>query len=218
MTVVPVEFPGVDGLTLRGELWPSGEDWVILVHDADQDLDAWDDFPAELHGHDLTILNMELRGHGLSDGPWQPASADLDVEAALHFAAAHGAMTTTLIGAGIGATAALSAAGRAPVTSLVLLSPCAALPGHDEAGLRHCTASKLLVTGTLDTSAGTDADRLRALAVGWLLWVTIPCADHGAALVTGPHATTVRQHILGSLYEHRGMAALERRAAQRGEE
>jgi hypothetical protein len=161
---------------------------------------------------------MELRGHGLSDGPWQPASADLDVEAALHFAAAQGALTTTLIGAGVGATAALGAAGRVPVTSLVLLSPRAALPGHDEAELRHSTASKLLVTGTLDTGAGADADRLRALAIGWMLWVTIPSADHGAGLVTGPHALTVRQHILGSLYEHRGMAALGGFPLQRGQE
>jgi alpha-beta hydrolase superfamily lysophospholipase len=214
MTVVPVEYSSGDRTTLRSELWPSSDDWVILVHDEGQDLDAWEDFPAELHGHELTVLCTELRGHGLSDGRWQAASADLDVEAALRYAAVHGAMTTTVIGAGVGAVAALIAAGRLPVTSLALLSPRAALSGHAAADLRCCTAPKLLVAGALDATAGTAAERLRGLAIGWLLHVTVPGADHGTNLVTGRHATGARRHILGSLFEHRGYALLERQGAQ----
>jgi hypothetical protein len=204
MKVVPVEYSSGDGLTLRGELWPSSEHWVILVHDEDQDLDTWKDFPAELRGHSLTVLCTELRGHSLSDGPWQATSAHLDIVAALRYAAGHGAVTTTVIGAGVGAVAALIAAGRMPVTSLVLLSPRASLPGHAEEALRRSVAPKLILVGTLDATACRAAEHLRALAIGWLLYVTIAGADHGGGLVTGRHATGVRQHILGWLYEHRG--------------
>jgi pimeloyl-ACP methyl ester carboxylesterase len=218
MTVVPVEYSSGDCITLRGELWPSGEDWVILVHDEGQDLDAWEDFPAELHGHGLTVLCTEPRGHGLSDGRWQAMYADLDVEAALRYAAEHGAMTTTVIGAGIGAVAALIAAGRMPVTGLALLSPHASLPGHAEEELRGSVAPKLLVAGTLDATACAEAGFLRALTIGWLLYVNIPGADHGTGLVTGGHATGVRQHILGSLFEHRAYALLERQVAQQDKE
>jgi pimeloyl-ACP methyl ester carboxylesterase len=218
MSIIPVEFVSTDGIALRGELWPAGEDWVILVHDEGQDLDAWDDFPAELFGHGLTVLAIELRGHGLSEGQWQAEHADLDVDAALRYAAGNGAFTTTVIAAGIGAAAALIAAGRIPVTSLVLLSPRATLVGHGDEELRHSVAPKLLVAGTLDARACEEADRLGALAIGWLLYVNIPSDEHGSKLVTGRLKTSVRQHILGSLYEHRGRALLERQAGQQGKD
>jgi pimeloyl-ACP methyl ester carboxylesterase len=217
-SILAVEFVSVDDITLRGQLWPAGEDWVILVHDAGEDLDAWDDFPAELFGRGFTVLTMELRGHGLSDGPWLAEYADRDVEAALHYAAGHGAFTTTVIGAGVGATAALIAAGRVPVTSLALLSPRATLAGHAEEEMRRCVAPKLIVAGAADTAACEEAERLRALAIGWLLYVNVPGAEHGTALIAGTQATGVRQHILGSLYEHRGYALLERQAAQQGKD
>ena len=65
---VSIEVIAGDGLTLRGYEWPTRGAPVVLLHDHDDDLDAWHDLDGELATNGFRVINLELRGHGLSDG------------------------------------------------------------------------------------------------------------------------------------------------------
>jgi len=70
MSIEPVSIEVIagDGLTLRGYEWPTRGAPVVLLHDHDDDLDAWHDLDGELATNGFRVINLELRGHGLSDG------------------------------------------------------------------------------------------------------------------------------------------------------
>ena len=70
MSIEPVSIEVIagDGLILRGYEWPTRGAPVVLLHDHDDDLDAWHDLDGELAYNGFRVINLELRGHGLSDG------------------------------------------------------------------------------------------------------------------------------------------------------
>jgi len=70
MSIEPVSIEVIagDGLILRGYEWPTRGAPVVLLHDHDDDLDAWHDLDGELATNGFRVINLELRGHGLSDG------------------------------------------------------------------------------------------------------------------------------------------------------
>ena len=70
MSIEPVSIEVIagDGLTLRGYEWPTRGAPVVLLHNHDDDLDAWHDLDGELATNGFRVINLELRGHGLSDG------------------------------------------------------------------------------------------------------------------------------------------------------
>ena len=70
MSIEPVSIEVIvgDGLILRGYEWPTRGAPVVLLHDHDDDLDAWHDLGGELATNGFRVINLELRGHGLSDG------------------------------------------------------------------------------------------------------------------------------------------------------
>ncbi len=65
---VSIEVIARDGLTLRGYEWPIRGAPVVLLHDHEDDLDSWRDLDGELAKNGFRVINLELRGHGLSDG------------------------------------------------------------------------------------------------------------------------------------------------------
>ena len=70
MSIEPVSIEVIagDGLTLRGYEWPTRGAPVVLLHDHDDDLDAWHDLDGKLATIGFRVINLELRGHGVSDG------------------------------------------------------------------------------------------------------------------------------------------------------
>ena len=65
---VSVEVTLESGLTMRGYEWPARGAPVVLLHDYDHDLDAWQEIDRELAQKSFRVINLELRGHGFSDG------------------------------------------------------------------------------------------------------------------------------------------------------
>src|SRR5207248_6759972 len=150
-----VELVAADGLTLRGEVWGRGDDWLLLLHDAAADLDAWRPLAEFVEKSRLTALALDLRGHGGSDDPWDERGAELDVESGAAFARAGGALTLCVAAAGVACLVALRAAARAGIDALALLSP-GALGSADPSDLRAPGVAKLVLAGALDTHADAD--------------------------------------------------------------
>lgn len=130
-----VEFP-VEGETVRGELHqPDGKlprplPLVLLVHGLSSCRTEWFDFPAHLAQHGYSVLAIDLRGHGESDGERGVVSkprALADIKAALaHAATEYGvdAERWALVGHSLGGALAIAAAPYLPTLDcLIALAP-----------------------------------------------------------------------------------------------
>lgn len=192
-----MEFAAADGVALRGLRYGAGGRWAVLVHDEGRDLDCWRGLVGELCGElGLRVLVFDLRGHGASDDPWQPGKAPADVLAALRFAKSQGARSLYLVGAGLGATAALVAAGRHRVAAIVALSPRAELAGVASDAIRKTRAPKLLIVGGHDAAAAEQASEVYRRSIGWGLLESPPVAAQGTELLASDWGENVVEHVL----------------------
>jgi pimeloyl-ACP methyl ester carboxylesterase len=207
MTARLVEIAAADGTVLRGQLWPGDAYWVVLLHDigGDQDLDAWRPLAPSLTARGVTVLAVDLRGHGASDGLWDTGAAAGDAAAVLSYARAGGALGLTVVAAGASAETALRIAPSARVDGLVLLSPPAVDPAR-VAELRAPGVAKLFVVGTADAALDQTTSGLRNASIGWALAVGLPTAEQGTALLGGPWASQVGEKVLGFVGERRYLA------------
>jgi pimeloyl-ACP methyl ester carboxylesterase len=213
MSFAPVELRTPDGLVLRGECWSAGQDWLVLVHDAGEDLDAWRPLIgiAELRG--WSVLALDLRGHGGSDDPWDAAACVSDVTLATGEARRRGAGAVCVAGAGDGAIATLRAADASPPDALVLLSP-GPVPEEHAASLRAPGVSELIVYGSHSSRDDADAKRVAGLSIGPALRVGLPTSAHGTGLLSGPLARQAIEHVVAFWDEQRYLASAPTAAAR----
>ncbi len=220
MPIEALEATTADGLTLRGELVRGGEIWTVLVHDAGSDIDEWASVRPLLSARGWTVLALDLRGHGGSDGDWDPARAPLDVDLGVTLARRLGARHVSVLAGGAGGVYALRAVERALAEesaelpdSLVLLSP-GPLEGADPLRLRGAGLPKLVFSGAGDPYRG-DAEALRRASIGWTLGVSVATDARGAALATEWSAVVVdkMRTFLAEQAAQRGMG--ERRHERR---
>ncbi|MEK7120081.1 MAG: alpha/beta fold hydrolase [Patescibacteria group bacterium] len=121
-----------DGLNLVGNYSSSkgSAKGALLLHMYQRSKEDWKDFAEMIAQRGYKVLAMDLRGHGESDGDIQKIfSQDLnliilkDVELAMDFLKKDGAQSIFIIGASIGANAALIYGAKHNVAGIALLSP-----------------------------------------------------------------------------------------------
>lgn len=211
-TVEAVEIAGAHGVTLRGQLWGTGSAWIILLHDPgeDRDLDRWEPLDGALASEDWTVLNVDLRGHGASDGDWDPDHAREDTLALVAGARARGATLLAVGAAGFSAVLTLRSARDFKADALVLLSP-ALEPDEPVSDLRGAGESKLIVVGGADSAARSGGERLTKAAIGWVMLLNLPSHDQGTDLLHGSVAPHLVEHVLRFMRERRHLARLRTR-------
>ncbi len=138
-----------DGLELAAEVWPGGDDWVVLAHG----FTVSTAFPplrrvAARLSRVATVLAYDARGHGRSGGLSTLGDREvLDVDAAVAAARAGGAAWVATVGFSMGAAAVVRHAAR--------------VEGY---GLREEPDAVVSVSGTAGWSRwATATPRLRAL-------------------------------------------------------
>jgi pimeloyl-ACP methyl ester carboxylesterase len=167
----PISVPG-DGISLRGDLNGTGADAVILLHGDGRTRQDWAAVGASLAKAGLTVLALDLRGHGetsgapVDDATWARMAAD--ISAAATWLRSRGAKYVTVVGADASATVAVvSMAGSPAVDAAVMVSP--RLTGHGlkiTDGLAGMQGRPLLlVSGSTDTT-GVRASTALAANVG----------------------------------------------------
>jgi alpha-beta hydrolase superfamily lysophospholipase len=187
-----VEFATADGALLHGRLWPaSTERLVILLHMYGADQASWYETARALQRSGASALTFDFRGFGESEGARDTALLVVDVTGALAFARAQHYDEVVLIGASMGGTAALIAAG-APSTPDLVRGVVALSAPVEFGGLSATEAASaievpvLLLASRDDPSAYESGEEL-ASTMGLTSegWAVQPGGGHGTSLLEG---------------------------------
>jgi pimeloyl-ACP methyl ester carboxylesterase len=188
---------------LRGQFWPGNSTWVVLVHDVgeNEDLDCWRLLLPSLLGRGWSVLAVDLRGHGASDGEWDAQHARTDLKAVLEYARENGATSISLAAVGHSGLEALAVShDSSAAEALVLLAPVL----DDEASassFRGSGQAKHFICGGADPVQRRSAERLRNASIGWASILNLPTTEAGANLIVGAYGLHAREHIVGFLAE-----------------
>jgi pimeloyl-ACP methyl ester carboxylesterase len=201
----PVTFESRDGVTLEGRLFGDGSTGVVLSHMQPADQRSWFAFANRLADEGYLVLTYDFRGYcpggqgGCSQGDLQISAIWQDVLGAMDFVRSQGAATIALIGASMGGTASLVAAGQggSDVAVVVTLSAPTSIEGldADAALLQRVDANKLFIAGVGDAAAAASAQQLYEIAPPPKRPEIVPADDHGTDLLTGSRGEAVQRII-----------------------
>jgi pimeloyl-ACP methyl ester carboxylesterase len=167
---------------------------------------SWFAFASRLADQGYLVLTYDFRGYcpggdgGCSQGELQISAIWQDVLGAIDFIRSQGATTVALVGASMGGTASLVAAGQegADVAVVVTLSAPTSIEGldADAALLQRVDANKLFIAGVGDAAAAASAEQLYEIAPPPKGPPEIvPADDHGTDLLTGSRGEAVQRII-----------------------
>lgn len=197
-----ISFRAEDGFRLEGTLFGSGANGVILAHMFPADQSSWFDFAEDLEKRGFMVLTFNFRGYGGSEGDKDISVIDRDVRSAVTYMRSRGAGKVGLIGASMGGTASLIAAGTSSVEAVVSISAPVefmGLDGFQAAG--KITAPKLFVAAKDDGEAAEAASRFYRGSGPPHEIKIVPGSDHGTDLLKGNQAEEVASSVIGFLEE-----------------
>ena len=200
-----VSFASADGFQLEGRLFGEGGTAVVLSHMRPADQRSWFDFAQRLADQGYLVLAYDFRGYcpggqgGCSSGDRDTAAIWQDVLGAVDFVRSHGATDVALVGASMGGTASLVAAGQegVDVQAVVTLSAPESIEGLVAGAplLQAQQINKLFIAGAGDASAADSAQHLYEISPPPKRVEIVPADDHGTDLLTGPRGEVVRRMI-----------------------
>jgi pimeloyl-ACP methyl ester carboxylesterase len=184
-----VRFRAADGTRLVGARYGRGTTAVVLAHQSDGTLCAWQPYARRLAAEGYLAFPFDFRNYGESQHRRYPASDRLagDVVAAARAVRALGATHVFLVGASMGGTAVVVAAANArpPVAGVVSVSGAANYGRIDAvAAARRLAVPALFMAGEGDVDFANDARTLYAAATAADKSLEIlPSSAHGVTLV-----------------------------------
>ena len=207
-----VSFPSRDGVALEGRLFGHGTSAVVLSHMLPADQRSWFDLADRLADQGYLVLTYDFRGYcpggegGCSGGERDVAAIWQDVLGAVDLVRSRGATTVVLIGASMGGTASLVAAGQegVDVEAVITLSAPTSIEGltADAPLLQRLSSGKLFVAGVGDGSAAAAAEELYAISPPPKRVEIVPADDHGTDLLSGAQAEVVKRLIEVTLSQY----------------
>lgn len=204
-----IELETAGSVTLRGHLERRGPYWTVLVHDLTLDLDSLAPLADALLRAEFTVLRIDLRGHGLSDGAVSEEATVVDVGAAVDWCCHAGAGQLFAAAAGRGAAGVLGAPADSPIAAAVLLTPSVPSVWLD-ARIRHWAGPKLFIVGSGDVKSEREARLAYDACIGPRLFSQLPTSDRSHELLLGDSAVQVLSQSVGYFVHHR--SELERAA------
>jgi pimeloyl-ACP methyl ester carboxylesterase len=201
-----VTFESRDGVTLEGRLFGDGSTGVVLSHMRPADQRSWFAFANRLADQGYLVLTYDFRGYcpggdgGCSQGDLRISAIWQDVLGAIDFIRSQGATSVALVGASMGGTASLVAAGEegTEVAVVVTLSAPTSIEGLDAnaALLQRVDANKLFIAGVGDAAAAASAEEFYEIAPPPKAAPEIvPADDHGTDLLTGSRGEAVQRIV-----------------------
>jgi len=198
-----VAFVTADGVTLRGWLWQRAPTAVVFSHMYGTDQSTWAQFAEELSSQGYTALTYDFRGIGRSGGRFVIAQVDRDVLAAVQFVRRLGECRVVLVGASLGGTASLVAAGQTAVDGVVVMASGTQWQGLDARSyLPTLTTPKLFIVGSGDAPFNHSARVMYAQTPHPKQLVVVPTHEHGTYMLQTQHRGTIKRAITAFLKDH----------------
>ncbi len=176
-----VRFPTPDGQDLAGTLFGEGPTGVVLAHMRGRDQGTWAAFATDAAAAGHRVLTFDFRGYGQSSGTRDTELAT-DLRAAIDLMAAEDVNRIVVIGASMGATAAVNVASEAELAGVVSLSAPANFMGLEAAGVASQVGEPLLVVAAEDDAPYADDARAIAEAAPLPTLEILPGVSHGTNL------------------------------------
>ncbi len=189
-----------DGFRLAADYSPAtgATTGIILLHQLGADKSSWASFTPLLEARNYAVLAVDLRGHGGTTRggksaawstltPAEQAAVVNDAQAAADFLGNQNFSTIAVIGASIGANAALQLAARDfRVKAVVALSPGLDYQGVETPGaVQTAKVPLLLVTSTGDAYSLNNTRQLAALNAN-AEKLEVARSGHGTKLLDDP--------------------------------
>lgn len=156
-----VTFTTEDGIEINGNIFGSGNRWVILSHMYPTDQTSWFDFARYLADNGYIVLTYDFRGYSKSGGSRDIPNIDKDLEAALDFVRQYDAEKIFVMGASMGGTVSLIVSSRQPIDGVISFSSPTEfkdLSAIDKVG--KIDAPKLFIASQGDKNAAKSANTL----------------------------------------------------------
>lgn len=191
-----VSFTTSDGILLRGHLYGTGSNGVILAHMYPADQSDWSDFANVLAAHGYQALTFDFRGFTESEGTSGTEFAGTDLLAAYQFLSPR-VSHIFIFGASLGSEAAILVAAREPVAGIICISTPTSFGGLEVTdSIRHVRAPILFVTSSDDPLVGEQPEILYRLAQAPKSIQVYPGRAHGTAILLGPHGAELQALML----------------------
>jgi pimeloyl-ACP methyl ester carboxylesterase len=175
---------------------------------------SWFDFADRLAGRGYRVLTFDFRGYcpggdgGCSEGDKEIDQLWRDVLGAVAAIRDRGVTDVGLIGASMGGTASLLAAGEegVDVAAVITLSAPVAFQGLQVTPeeLSRITSAKLFLAGHADAGAAQALDALFAASVQPKRSVVLTTGDHGTDILSGNQGSAATNEIFGWLDRYLG--------------
>ncbi|HEV8251651.1 MAG TPA: alpha/beta fold hydrolase [Gaiellaceae bacterium] len=183
-----ISFRAPDGTRLAGVLLGRGRTGIALGHELNSNLCVWLPFARVLAAKGYRVLAFDHRGHGESERyPRAFFRVDRDFVGAVRTLHSRGSTRFVLMGASMGATAALVAAPRigGPLRAVVELSGPVAYETIDaRPAVKRIAAPVLFAVGSEDTAFVSDTRELAALSSNPDSRLVVrPTSGHGTDLL-----------------------------------
>lgn len=117
-----VTFKTEDNIAINGNIFGSGDKWVILSHMYPTDQTSWFDFANFLAENGYVVLTYDFRGYGKSGGSKEISKIYIDLDAALDFIKQYEVKKLFLVGASMGGTASIIGASKEKIDGLISIS------------------------------------------------------------------------------------------------
>ncbi len=190
-----IEFTTIDGVTIKGTfLEGNSNSAVLLLHELGKDRTEYNAFVQKLNEKGFTTLAIDFRGHGESgldykeftNDDWQGLLNDVDSAVKYIRRTDKDVNDITIIGASIGANAALIHASQDnTVNQVVLFSP-----GENYRGLATLDAIRdygnrpiMIIVSENDRYSYTSSTKLKSRALGNTKFKTYENSGHGTEIL-----------------------------------
>lgn len=194
-----VAFRSADGTRLRGHLWAGGPNAVVFSHMFGTTQSIWYDLAGRLASQGYTVLTFDFRGVGTSSGKLVIRHVHRDTLAAVRFIRGRDPQKIVLIGASMGGTSSIVAAGQTDVDGLVVIASGMFFQGLDaRSHLPNLHMPKLFIVGAKDAPFNQSARTMHARTPEPKQLLMIPTVAHGTYMF---RSTTHRETIYQAIFD-----------------
>lgn len=196
---IHVAFRSTDGTRLRGHLWASGPNAVVFSHMFGTTQSIWYDLAGKLAAQGYTVLTFDFRGVGTSSGKLVIRHVYRDTLGAVRFIRRRNPEKIVVMGASMGGTSSIVAAGQTKVDGLVVIASGMLFQGLDARPyLATLQMPKLFIVGTEDAPFNQSVRTMHERSPEPKQLRMIPTAAHGTYMF---RSTTHRETIYEAIFD-----------------